>query len=49
MVFLEDLATESPLRCPGLAHTLDYERNVVTLRVPRSCVGNPAWVRLRVV
>jgi hypothetical protein len=36
------------VRCRGLAHTIDYDSNIVTIKVPRSCLGRPAWVRVSV-
>jgi hypothetical protein len=33
------------LRCKGLAHHLDYDQNVVTVTVPRSCLSRPRWVQ----
>lgn len=32
--------------CRGISHTIDYARNSVLLVVPRSCLGNPRWVRV---
>jgi hypothetical protein len=32
----------------AVAHRIDYDRNVVTVSFPRSCVSNPRWVRLGV-
>lgn len=32
------------VRCAA-THTIDYDRNVVTVRVPRRCLGNPRLVR----
>lgn len=37
---------ERPDRCAAMTHTIDYDSDLVTLRVPRSCVGDPAWVRM---
>ena len=34
------------VRCPGLAHDIDYETNRVTVAVPRRCIAAPNWVRL---
>lgn len=34
-----------PVAC-DIAHKIDYDRNVVTVSFPRSCVSNPRWVRL---
>lgn len=34
-----------PVDC-DVAHKIDYDRNVVTISFPRTCVGNPLWVRL---
>lgn len=33
------------VRCPGLKRTFDKSRTVMTLTIPRSCLGNPRWVR----
>ncbi|GAA3657011.1 hypothetical protein GCM10022237_16380 [Nocardioides ginsengisoli] len=33
------------VRCRGLARTFDKSRTVMTIKVPRSCIGNPEWVR----
>lgn len=29
-----------------ITHKIDYDRNLVTLSFPRSCVSNPRWVRI---
>jgi hypothetical protein len=29
-----------------MRHRIDYQAKLVTLRVPRSCLGRPQWVRL---
>ncbi|HSJ22427.1 MAG TPA: hypothetical protein VK964_17815 [Nocardioidaceae bacterium] len=31
--------------CPRMSHRIDYADDVVILRVPRTCVGNPTWAR----
>jgi hypothetical protein len=31
--------------CRGMSHGIDYADEVVTLRIPRRCVGHPAWAR----
>ena len=33
-------------RCRGLARSIDYTANTVTISVPRSCVSKPRWVRV---
>ncbi|UUW89029.1 hypothetical protein [Pimelobacter simplex] len=33
------------VRCPGLKRTFDKGRTVMTTKIPRSCLGNPRWVR----
>jgi hypothetical protein len=33
-------------RCAGITHEIDYAANTVTIRVPRSCLSNPRWVRI---
>lgn len=35
--------------CAGLRYDLDYGRDIVAISVPRACLGDPAWVRARVV
>jgi hypothetical protein len=35
------------VRVPGVDHTIDYAADVVTLRVPRTLLGSPPWVRVR--
>jgi hypothetical protein len=37
----------SLIRCDGLSHHISYRRDVVTLRVPRSCLRYPRWVRVK--
>jgi hypothetical protein len=34
-----------PVDC-DIAHKIDYDRNLVTISFPRSCVSDPRWVRL---
>ncbi|GGF32234.1 hypothetical protein GCM10011519_02030 [Marmoricola endophyticus] len=36
----------SPVRCKGLRTHIDYARDSVTASIPRSCLGNPRWVRV---
>ncbi len=36
----------STVRCEGFNHHIDYAGNVAQMRLPRSCLGNPCWVRL---
>lgn len=31
------------------SHTVDYANDVMTVRIPRSCLGNPRWVQATVV
>jgi hypothetical protein len=38
--------SESRVACPGLAHEVDYAADTVRIRVPRSCLGSPPWVRV---
>ncbi|CUR59603.1 exported hypothetical protein [metagenome] len=35
--------------CAGLRYHLDYRRDTVTVRLPRTCLGTPNWVRARAV
>ena len=35
------------IRCSGMSHLVDEDRDVVVVRVPRTCLGAPAWVRVR--
>lgn len=34
--------------CPGFTRKIDYRRDLVTMRIPRSCLHQPRWVRLGV-
>jgi hypothetical protein len=36
-------------RCRAFSHSIGYDRNLVTMRVPRSCLGEPQWVRFHVM
>lgn len=38
--------SESRVACPMLSHEVDYAADVVRVRVPRSCIGTPPWVRV---
>jgi hypothetical protein len=40
------MESERRLRCPELRHRIDYARDLVALSVPRSCLGDPSWVRV---
>lgn len=33
-------------RCRGFRRTVDYADDVVTMRIARTCLGNPSWVRV---
>lgn len=39
--------SDERVRCPGMAHRLDYRKGVITMFIPRSCLGSPRWVRTR--
>jgi hypothetical protein len=32
--------------CRGLKHTTDYDADVAVIHVPRSCLGDPRWVKM---
>ena len=34
--------------CKGLRHSIDYDRATVVASIPRSCLGNPKWVKVGV-
>jgi hypothetical protein len=36
-------------RCPRLQKNFDYQANLITIAVPRRCLGNPNWVRVGVL
>lgn len=38
---------DQEIRCPGMTHHLNYRKGVITMFIPRSCLGNPRWVRAR--
>jgi hypothetical protein len=35
--------------CDGIRHSIDYADNIMTVSVPRRCLGNPRWVNFRVL
>ncbi len=39
-------STGEPVRCRALSHFIDYDTNVVFIRVPRRCLQNPRWVKV---
>jgi hypothetical protein len=34
--------------CRGIQHTVRYARDVIELQVPRACLGQPAWVQVKI-
>lgn len=42
-------AKGAKVTCAGLAYDLDYAADTVALQVPRSCLGDPEWVSVRVL
>ncbi len=37
------------IRCPRLSHHIRYDRDRVAVKVPRRCLGRPAWIRADLV
>jgi hypothetical protein len=37
------------VRCKGIRHRIDYVRNTALVVIPRSCLGDPRWVRVAAV
>lgn len=37
---------DSSPSCGGAHHSINYDLEVITLRIPRHCLGNPRWVRV---
>ncbi len=37
----------TPIRCRGLTHLIKYTTDTVRLRVPRTCLQQPTWVKVR--
>jgi hypothetical protein len=35
-----------PTTCPGMTHRINYATNMVRMRIPRSCLGRPRWVKV---
>jgi hypothetical protein len=33
-------------RCRAMTHKIDYANDVLRMRIPRSCLGRPRWVRV---
>jgi hypothetical protein len=44
--FFQDVKGEW-VRVPGVTHHIDYASDVVTMRFPRTLLGGPPWVRVR--
>jgi len=42
---LKSAKDDPTVRCRGLSRSIDKSRRVMTFTVPRSCIGNPKWVR----
>jgi hypothetical protein len=40
------LERESTVRCRGFRHEIDYGTDVVTMRIPRRCLGRPRWIKV---
>lgn len=38
-------ANDDKVPCTGISHKIDYVANTVLAVVPRTCLGNPRWVR----
>jgi hypothetical protein len=32
--------------CPGMTQRIDYAKDLVKMRIPRSCLGHPRWVKV---
>ena len=47
-VISRERGEENKVRC-AIRHSIDYTRNVIAANFPRRCVGNPRWVKFRVV
>jgi hypothetical protein len=45
---LYDGPAGSKLACGRLSHDIDYAEDVVRVRVPRSCLDRPRWVRVNI-
>lgn len=44
---LTEEGVEEPVTCPGLRHvTMPDHAQAVRVRIPRSCLGDPRWVRV---
>jgi hypothetical protein len=41
-----DLSNDPATGCPGMSHRINYATEVVRMRIPRSCLGRPNWVRV---
>ncbi len=40
--------TGERVRCPDLDHKLSYGKESIALSIPRTCLGEPTWVRARI-
>jgi hypothetical protein len=39
---------DNPVECPGLTNSWDTEADTIRVKVPRSCIDGPRWVRVSV-
>ena len=37
-----------PLICANLGHRIDYAADLMSVRIPRSCLDSPKWVRVNI-
>jgi hypothetical protein len=43
---INDEATGEPVRCPGRSFDIRRARDTFIIQIPRSCLGDPRWVRM---
>lgn len=49
VILARDLSGKHKVKCSGLRESFSGKTNIVKTTVPRSCVGNPRWVRTGVM
>ncbi|GAA1538469.1 hypothetical protein [Nocardioides humi] len=48
MMDFKSKSEDPTVRCRGLKRTLNGDRTVIRISIPRSCLGNPRWFRFSV-
>ena len=42
------IMADAPVKCRGVQNSFDSAKSLASISIPRRCLGNPRWVRVRV-